>query len=387
MQRFAVIAALLLPCAFGQAQTSIKITMPDNTSCTYPTGQISSNTTPGQLQTTATNTGSGAGCGSGTGINPPVSFGPASPLTPSSTTLVSNTNGETASLSFRAFNATNCTGSIVGAGATFTGGTNGITFCSLTGLSCAGAQNVSVSLPYNSSTTTSNSYTVTASCTGPGSLTPVTSPPASITVQPYLPTASCPAIPIAGGGNFTQVTGNVNLQYSGHPTASVNMTDFSSIYHSSAWPASLNWIALFSLRKDGYISAGFKPPANYFTASNAPANLYGEYYVSETLYSAPVSMTISTSCGDFSAPGQGSTVVPGCYLNNGVSKSFIAWEIQGPGRTCVLSGDTQYYLNIINADIGNVTPGGGSATQTCGSPSCIDPISNGPGNWGTYVPN
>ena len=178
------------------------------------------------------------------------------------------------------------------------------------------------------------------------------------------------------------------MAYSGHPTAQVDITDFDSIYRGSTWPASYNWIALFSVRSDGYVSAGFKPAANYFTASNTPANLYGELFVAETFYTAPVSMTISTSCGDFSNPlSGGSTVVRGCYLNSGAADSFIYWQNPGANHTCVLTGGTQYYLNIINADIGNVTPTGGSATSTCTGSSCTDPISNGPGTWQGYTPN
>ena len=390
MQRFAVIAALLLPCAFGQAQTSIKITMPDTSSCTYHTGQISSNATPGQLQATATDTGTSGGTGNGCGTagnpNPPVSFGPASPLSPNPLTLPSTASGgETSSFSFKAFNATSCIGSITGAGAVFANGTNSTSIC--TGASCGNAQNLSVTFPSNPGPN-NNTYTVTANCTGPGSVTAVPTT-AAVTVTPFVQGSACPLIPSSTGGSFSQVAGTINLAYSGHPTASVNITDFVSIYRGTSWPAQYNWIALFSLRKDGYISAGFKPAANYFSASNAPANLYGEIYVAPTNFTAPVSMTISTNCGDFSTPGtSGSSVVDGCYGNlTGADQAAVVWQKAGTGHTCVLTGGTQYYLNIINADISGVTASGGSAVPTCTSPSCTDPVSNGPGNWLGYTPN
>jgi len=387
MQRFAVIAALLLPCAFGQAQTSIKITMPDTSSCTYPTGQISSNSTPGQLQTTATGPGSGTGCFTGPSAAP-VSFGPATPLSPNPVTLQSpQTGGVATGFSFAAFNATNCTGSISG-GAVFTGGTNTITFCSLTSTSCAAPQTLSATFPNNVGST-DNLYTVAASCTGPGSLVPVTSQ-AAVTVKPFVQGQSaCATIASSGSGTFTPLTGNVNLQYSGHPTASVNIQDFASIYHGTVWPATPGWIALFNVPSNKYVSAAFTPPANYFTASNAPANLYGEYYFNATSATAPLSMTISTSCGDFSPPGSpGSTVVAGCY-GNMITQDHIAvfWQNAGPGHTCVLAGSQHYFLNIINADITNVTASGGTATPSCTSTSCIDPISNGPGSFIGYTPN
>ena len=397
MQRFAVIAALLLPCAFAQAQTSIKITMPDTSSCTYHTGQISSNSTPGQLQASATDTGTSGGTGTGCGVTnvtPPVTFGPASPLVPNAVTLASSASGETTSFSFQALNATTCTGSIVGTGGVFTpAGTNTVTFCSPTTTLCSIAQSVSTLFPYNSSTTASASYTVKASCTGPGSAVPVVSQ-AAVTVSADTGGgggggACAKAVPNSAGGSFAALGGTVTVAYSGHPSAQVNITDFDSIYQGTTWPASYNRIAIFTLQNGKYISAAFTPASNYFTASNIPnGGVYGQLSIAGTFYSAPISMTISTACGDFTPPGPGSTVVPGCYLNSGNSSGgLVQWEGPGTGHSCVLTGNTPYFLNIINADIGNLTPSGGTATSTCTSTSCTNPISNGPGNWLGYTPH
>src|SRR5450755_2625253 len=158
MRHLFVSTALLL-CASASAQTTINVTLPGTQgSCTYTTGPVLSNSIPGQLQATATSF-AGAGCGGGAGG---VSFGPASPLTPSAITLP-GTSG-TVNFSFQPVNATQCTGSITGAtGGAFNGST---TLCS--GAAC----NSLVSAPAtftNSSTTANAVYNVAVTCTGAGS--------------------------------------------------------------------------------------------------------------------------------------------------------------------------------------------------------------------------
>jgi len=165
------------------------------------------------------------------------------------------------------------------------------------------------------------------------------------------------------------------------------VTRFDSIY-SYAWPGA-SVVADFSLPNANYISAVFTVPAGYMTAANAPSNLYGEYYINGSGYSAPVSMTISKSCGDFSNPVNypTSSVVAGCFVNKRTADQYIAWTKSG---SCQLTNGTTYYLNIINADISLVTAnGGGTAASTrngnC-SGACSVPIQNGPGSWQGYTP-
>ena len=81
-----------------------------------------------------------------------------------------------------------------------------------------------------------------------------------------------------------------------------------------------------------------------------------------------------------------SLVVPGCYKNKATGSSpIVNWE--NPNHTspsCVLNDNQSYYLNIINADISNVLPGGGGTATTtktatgaiCTSSGCTDPIEN-----------
>lgn len=383
MQRILVSAALLLTiveCA--QAQTTVNITMPNSSTCTYTTGPVTSNpVVPGQLQATASGS-TGAGCGSSAGS---VSFGPASPLAPATQTL--GNGGGAANLTFQAVNATQCTGSITGAtGGTFT---NGTTLCS--GAACSSAVSVPATFPANSSQTTDNVYTITATCTGAGSSQAMSAATVTVSHIPIQVVGACQkTITNSAGGLFSSpLTGaKLSIDYLRQTNGGLKLVDtslFSNIFEI-AWPGNYNDNIVISLPTNQYISAQFTTPANFFNPSqtNFPTNLYGEYSVGETQFSANYSMTISTSCGDFSAPGGGSTVVPGCRVinANNSNPSFMAWTGSG---SCMLSAGQTYYLNIINANVSNVTPTGGTATSTanskCLSGVCGDPILNGPGTW------
>jgi hypothetical protein len=383
MQRILVSAALLLTiveCA--QAQTTVNITMPNSSTCTYTTGPVTSNPiVPGQLQATASGS-SGAGCGSSAGS---VSFGPASPLAPASQTL--GNGGGAANLTFQAVNATQCTGSITGAtGGTFT---NGTTLCS--GAACSSAVSVPATFPANSSQTTDNVYTITATCTGAGSSQATSAATVTVSHNIIQTVGACPrVITNSAGGSFNSpATGaKLPINYVRSTNGGTRLVDtslFSNIYEI-AWPGNYNDNVQISLPTNEYISAQFTTPQNFFNPSqtNFPANLYGEYAVQESAFSAAFSMTISTNCGDFSAPGGGSSVVAGCRVinANNNSPSFMSWTDTG---SCILTGGSTYYLNIINANVSNVTPTGGTATSTanarCLGSVCIDPLLNGPGTW------
>jgi hypothetical protein len=375
MQRILVLVLLLVSAAWADAQT-VKITTTGGSTCTYPTGAVRSDpNTPGQLLAAATGPGQGAGCGSSGGS---VSFGPASPLAPATQTI-SNLGGA-AALSFQPVNATSCTGSVTGgSGGAITGGN---TIC--TGAACNAAQNISVLLSANTTQADIlNTVSVTCSNTG-GQVTSA----ASVTV-PFVPQSGvCKTINASPSGSFTQFTGtSVNVAYGGS-TRLVDVSKFDSTFNG-AWPGQYGLFAYFPLPTNRYISAKFTVPANYMT--NFSGILYGKYTVGQTGYSTPVAITISESCGDFSDPASfpgTSTVVSGCFANGAVTNAFLRWAATG---ACTLQSGKTYYLNIINANIANVTPNGGTATTTsdnthCPGGVCLDPIQNGPGSWQGYTP-
>ncbi len=219
----------------------------------------------------------------------------------------------------------------------------------------------------------------------------VSSQQSSKTQSVTVPSASCPVITstTAGIANFSRWTGNQNVNYFGSGAGtgiqSVDVTSFASVWFAP-WPGQFGRQPVFPLPISMYMAQQLTVPNPYF--STAPSNIYGRYTVGSTQNDALVSMTISKNCGDFSDPTTyptTSSVVPGCYINKAMSGGFVQWS---KTNGCTLSDGQTYYLNIINADIGNVTPTGGTAASTktgnCGS-SCRVPLING-GNFSTYTP-
>jgi len=390
--RHLLLPAVLLFAASATAQTTVDITAPGGL-CSYSTGPVTTGA-PGHLVATATSS-TGPGCGSSGGN---VSFGPASPLTPASQQTANSQSGNSASVAFQAVNATSCTAAITGAaGGTFTSGvvsgtgTASATVCN-SGASCQAVQNVGMSFPYNSNPSTDNVYTVSATCTGTGGNANST---ATVTVpHGTVVGGSCITVPSSTTGiaNFTQWTGNKTITYSSGAQASVDVTSFNSVY-KKAWPGTYGLIPYFSLPYANYVSMAFTVPSGFVSTWPGPGPLYGDYSVGTSGYSAPISMTISTSCGDFANPATNpsSTVVSGCYTNKAIAGGLTQWR---NNTKCILSDSTTYYFNIINADISAVTPAtggvaGGTAASTknanCSGTNCNDPIENGPGAWSGWT--
>ena len=389
--RYLVLPAILLFAVSAFAQTTVDITAPAGL-CSYSTGPVTTGA-PGHLVATATSS-TGPGCGSSGGN---VSFGPASPLTPSSQQTGNSQSGNSASVAFQAVNATSCIAAITGAaGGTFTSGvvsgtgTASATVCN-SGASCQAVQNVGMSFPYNSNPSTDNVYTVSATCTGTGGNANST---ATVTVpHGTVVGGSCITVPSSTTGiaNFTQWTGNKSITYSNGVQTSVNVASFDSVY-KKPWPGTYNIIPYFNLPVSNYVSLQFTVPSGFFSGARAPSPLTGDYTIGSSAYSAPISMTISTSCGDFANPATNpsSTVVSGCFTNKAGSGGIAQWR---SNNRCILSDQATYYLNIINADISAVTPAtggvaGGTAASTknaqC-STTCSDPVENGIGTWSGWT--
>jgi hypothetical protein len=376
MQRLLLSAAIVL-CASASAQTTINITMPGTQgSCTYTTGAVLSNSVPGQLQATATSA-TGTGCGSSGGA---VSFGPASPLLPAANTL--GNAGGVVNLSFQAVNATSCTGTITGAsGGIFTGLGTTKTFCS-SAAACASAQSVSTTFPANADTINDKLNSVSATCSA-ASGSPVTSIAAVTVSHGTVVGSGCPVVIPSSipGQTFTQWTGNQTVFYFGQGAESgnqsVNVTSFDSFWFAP-WPGVNGKSLVATLPTNKYMSMQFTVPAGYFERTGILPTTYGKYYNQNTPPVAAVSMTISTSCGDFSPSTLGgSSVVTGCYLNLASPQTAMFWHTPS-GPTCKLQDGATYFLNFINASILNVTPIGGTATPVggCAAGGCGNPLVN-----------
>jgi hypothetical protein len=201
--------------------------------------------------------------------------------------------------------------------------------------------------------------------------------------------------------SWTRMTGMHQLDYFGDGYHDVDVTQFAEIFHYWSsntnpvpWPGGYGILPSIGVPIAQYLSAEFTVPKPYFTASNVPAMLYGNYGIGESCASVAVSMTISTHCGDFGQL-QPTTIVPGCMKNKIGPDDALVWHSSG---TCVLEDGVTYYLNVINADISALGSGGGATSTAsskcnlngCANPeqpnTCSVPIQDGPGTWSNYVP-
>ena len=182
---------------------------------------------------------------------------------------------------------------------------------------------------------------------------------------PPAPTSTCPTI-----GAFSRWTGTQAVNFTSGPTPrQVDVTSFASAFQFAGklWPGISGVVPMIPLPVNRYLALQFTVP------SNASATLLGTFLVGDTGYSAPLSMTISTACGDFRDPAAGSTVVAGCRKNAIAAHGGFSWHISGQG--CVLQPGRTYYLNIINADVSGALPVS-TANGLCINKVCSDPILN-----------
>jgi len=201
-----------------------------------------------------------------------------------------------------------------------------------------------------------------------------------------------PTLPGTGGvPAWNLLTGPLAVDYSPSGSAIADPTQFEYLFGGAAeplkpWPGAYGLTAAFALPVDRYVSLGFVSGAPYL--GDAAATLYGQYTVAAVGNDAPLSLTISTACGDFGQL-QPSTLVPGCVLDAAGAGGTLTWRAPAAGGACRLEDGKQYFLNAINADISALGSPGGKATTTsnanCTGNACFMAIANGPGNWQSYV--
>lgn len=365
--------ALLFSSSFVYAQTTLDITLQGGGTCSYVTGPVSNGSSPGHLQATATSE-SGSGCSSGgTGS---VTFGPASPAVAAPASLTNNTG--TSSINFQVLNADTCVGTFnPSTGASFTGGS---TLCSKTG-STQCSSPISAIANFDNETGGAVTYGVTVTCNGTAGQAVSTT---SVVVPAHI-VSNCAIIANSAptGQPFMRATTAVWGPYNGTPT-SQDATSFVKAFGDSTypnWPGHPGLLQQFVLPSTSYISLAFTVPSTFYTGVNQ--NSYGSYRVSISGYTAPISMSISTNCGDFSSPGSsGSSVVCRGNLLIGNGTSGITY---GNGQECPLTDGQSYFLNFINADVKNVTATGGTATTSanskCTGGKCTDVFTNAPNSW------
>ncbi len=370
MMRRLLPVALTLLSPVGFAQTTLDITVPGGQVCSYATGPVSNGSASGHLQAIATSS-SGAGCGIGSGS---VTFGPASPV---SASAVQAFNG-TSTVTFQALNATSCTGSITPNSGSFTPSAQlctGATACALP---------ITATAQFNNPNSTAQNYTVAVTCSGTGG---VATSQAIVSVPGHDPQTGCYSIANSAGGTpFTRMTAPIATNRNDGNTVNRDSTSFDSIFATATsphWPGGKVTTNIF-LPTTNYVALAFTVPANFFSTPPNDTGVIGEYSLNASNFSkAFVAMSISTKCGDFSAPSPSSSTL--CVANNLYSDDFITWT-SAAGSSCRLENGKSYYLNIINASVENVLPnGGGTATSTanshCAGNKCEDTPTNTMGSW------
>lgn len=205
---------------------------------------------------------------------------------------------------------------------------------------------------------------------------------------------ACEAPTIPGSGSVTAwdlLTGPVDVDYAPPGSASTDPTQFEYLFGGvtaplKAWPGAYGVVAAFALPVDRYASIGFVATPPYL--ASAATTLYGGYSIESSGNEAPLSMTISTSCGDFGQMSP-STIVPGCVFEAAMSGT-LTWRAPTAAGTCRLQDGRQYFLNLIDADISALDQPGGTAVTTsnanCTGGACVVAVTNGPGNWQAYLP-
>jgi hypothetical protein len=372
MKRF-ITCLIALVGAPAMAQTTLDITvLPSNNTCSYITGPVTNGATSGHLQATASSS-SGNGCGTGTGSGD-VTFGPASPLSPQTTSL-SGPSGSV-NYTFQALNATQCTAAIAGnASGSFTGGS---TLCTGTGASTCSNRLVSATASFTNTLSTDVTDTVTLTCQGSGAPSQSV---ATVLVPHQIVAGNCPSVPgdiSSGVASFTQQTGIVSVRSGGDEhLANVDITQWNSLF--GAFPGNINTV-YYNLPVTNYISLQFQG-SNFF--STLPVDWAQPFEMGSSNMQAKVSMTISTTCGDFRPTTGDSTVVKNCMKIGVKTQGLIKGFGNGgdPSSQCVLQDGKPYYFNIINADISQLTSTGGKAItykdgpgSTCLPLTCEVPI-------------
>jgi hypothetical protein len=324
----------------ASAQTTIRMTTVAGQSCVAVTDANGLTLVPGSTDLQATGvTLTGPGCG---GATPP-------PTSPNGLQLAASpaspTAGQGFQVSWTVSNATSCVGTVTsGSAANVAGWT----------------QTTSPASPRAVTIAVAGNYTLQLSCTN-GTSAPLESPPLPLVVQAGGGgDQSCP-----GPDGLTRLTTS-DISYGLYPQvrAGVDVREWNNIWgHYTSTDAVHPWPGI----------SGAEPMIRNFGRTNFVAAHFntgatgvgvGNYLFNVNLPGPNIDMSISTTCGDFSA----NAANPACSVTNIVSAdtSTLYWNFTGgsPNFKCQLAPNTDYYLNIKLTDP--------NSTMECarGNPTC-----------------
>lgn len=255
-----------------------------------------------------------------------------------------------------------CTGTLASGSTTITSGWTGWT--SQFTVPATGALSRAVTLPNGVAV---GSYTFKMSCAnGANSVTDDPARPASLTVNSGAPSA-CPATIPANDAQLAGVTdqaarvrlNSADVQYGAVPQGTrtgVSFAEFANLWGFGnttanpppvAWPGIVGASPGFMMARNGYFGAHFKTPP----ATSPPSQMSGFFSYETYGTTDPISVSITTTCGDFS----GAPAVNACYANNVASNDSksMNWIYDSSGAQgvskyfCYLKPNTDYYLNMM----------------------------------------
>lgn len=142
----------------------------------------------------------------------------------------------------------------------------------------------------------------------------------------------CPA------GRQTQA----NLSIGGFTATNVDVRYWENVWgRANVWDPVVPWPGLsysmptiLNFGQNSYMALLFHVPAN------APHNRFGWITHTEYNYGQDLTVAISTECGDFHPPSNT------CHADTRSGQNLAPWRVNSSGNFCLLTPDTDYYLNL-----------------------------------------
>ena len=152
-----------------------------------------------------------------------------------------------------------------------------------------------------------------------------------------------------------------NIALSGFTEANVDVTQWANVWGRSTifdppipWPGvSTSMPIILNFGETSYLALAFHVPID------SPPNRFGWLTHTEYNYGQDLTAAISTECGDFNPPSSR------CHSETVSGQNLVPWRVAATGGFCLLTPDTDYFLNLKITD-----PYQPSPTCDPSSPSC-----------------
>ena len=152
-----------------------------------------------------------------------------------------------------------------------------------------------------------------------------------------------------------------NISLGGFTLTNVDVTQWDNVWGRSnifdppiPWPGlAVSAPIILDFGESTYMSLRFHVPID------SPQNRFGWLTHTEYNYGKDLTAAISSDCGDFNPP---SSV---CHNETVSGQNLVPWRIASSGGFCLLTPDTDYFLNLKITDPDQVSP-----TCAPSAPSC-----------------